>query len=481
MNIFRLSIKLRIFLTFILISIGALWLYADSVSSAARRHYLEASEEVLYDNLLMMRSLVMVNYQEKKTFSLDELQKIIDGRISTDEDEIAARIYEVDKKGTDLELYLTNERGIVNFHSFSSADLGEDYRLWRNVRLALKGIYGARSTRSDEDDPTSSVLHVSLPLKFESKIIGTITLVKPVKRLSIYLGIARVSMQRKALLTLALLLLLGLLLMRRIVRPIERLTEYASSLSNEVRPPRPRLPEGELSVLAGTMEDMLVRLDGKAYVESYIQTLSHELKSPLAAVHGAIELLEGADADQSRRLMNNINRETCRMTEMVEKILVLSRLENKPGGENFVNVDLRALSKQVIAEMSERFVDLIFRCECDDATLIKGDAFLLKLAIRNLLQNASEFSSAGNVIEVNLYKDNKKLILEIVDEGEGIPQYAEEKLFERFYSLPRPQSGRKSSGLGLAIVKEIIHIHGAEITVHNRKDGKLGVKAKIIL
>ena len=476
----RFTIKQRIFLTFALISAAALYLYTDWLNDSARRHYLEASEEALYDQLLTMRALALLETHQNE-IDVNRFGQLFELRTKDLKNDLNAQIYDVQKSGSDSSLYITDSQGLILYHSQYPQVLGSDFRVWRNIRLALKGKYGARATRSDASDPTSSVMHVTLPIETQSGIIGTITLVKPVKRLSLYLEIARQKIIKTAIITLLFLLLLGYLLTRRIIQPIEDLTSYAAALRDNKRPTSPHIPKGELQVLASTIDEMLSKLDGKAYIESYMQTLSHELKSPLAAVHGALELLEGADERQSQKLLANIFRENQRMTEMVEKILFLSRLENKPLAKDLALLTVQDLLQNITQEIQERFPKHQFKMIIPEQLApIHADSFLLGVAFTNLLINAVEFSQADQVIKISCKEKSSRMQIIITDCGSGIPDYAIDKLFDRFYSLPRPSSGRKSSGLGLAIVKEIIQLHKGEIQIANRND-QSGVKVIIDL
>jgi two-component system, OmpR family, sensor histidine kinase CreC len=103
---------------------------------------------------------------------------------------------------------------------------------------------------------------------------------------------------------------------------------------------------------------------------------------------------------------------------------------------------------------------------------VQGDAFLLRRALSNLLDNAIDFSPDGAVVEIDLHVDPRIAQVKVRDHGPGIPDYAEDKVFEKFYSLARPHSQKKSTGLGLAFVKEIAELHHGRITLENASDGK---------
>lgn len=119
---------------------------------------------------------------------------------------------------------------------------------------------------------------------------------------------------------------------------------------------------------------------------------------------------------------------------------------------------------------------------------MNGDRFLLTQAVSNLLQNALEFTPPGGAITLALRPadataeaatDADHALITVDDTGPGLPDYALPRVFERFYSLPRPDTGAKSTGLGLALVREIAHLHGGEIALQNLPAG--GTRATLTL
>ena len=110
-----------------------------------------------------------------------------------------------------------------------------------------------------------------------------------------------------------------------------------------------------------------------------------------------------------------------------------------------------------------------------------GEPFLLHQALSNLLDNAIAFSPDGGQIVWLLQTGNGKHMLILQDDGVGIPDYALPRIFERFYSLARPNTKLKSTGLGLAFVREIAFLHGGEITLANRSGSGAGVEARLTL
>ena len=102
---------------------------------------------------------------------------------------------------------------------------------------------------------------------------------------------------------------------------------------------------------------------------------------------------------------------------------------------------------------------------------VRGERVLLREALVNLLQNALDFSPAGGTVTLHGAVEAGRVNFTVEDSGSGVPDYALSRVFERFYSLPRPGSTRKSTGLGLALVREIAHLHGGDAVLENRKEG----------
>jgi two-component system sensor histidine kinase CreC len=112
-------------------------------------------------------------------------------------------------------------------------------------------------------------------------------------------------------------------------------------------------------------------------------------------------------------------------------------------------------------------------------TIVDGDSFLLEKAILNLLQNAVAFAPQGGTVAVGIDCQDATCTITVRDNGPGIPDYAEPRVFERFFSLPRPDTGKKSSGLGLAFVREVATLHHGLVTLGNAPHG--GAIAQLIL
>ncbi|HEX8955983.1 MAG TPA: two-component system sensor histidine kinase CreC [Burkholderiaceae bacterium] len=391
---------------------------------------------------------------------------------------LPALISGVRKKSLDMRITVTDDKGIVVFDS-SGQDVGRDYSQWNDVYRTLHGQYGARSTRTDPDDPATSVMHVAAPIVADGRLIGVLSVAKPVITVEPFVKRSqRKILQRGGALMLA-SLLIGIGFSWWFSRELGKLQDYAAGVEAGRKTALPALGNNEIGTLGRALEAMRNRLEGKEYVEELMHTLAHELKSPIAAIRASAELLdEDLPQAERARFLGNILEQNRRQQQLIEKLLALVTVEKQqtiaPG-----SVALGRLAAQVAddfgAKLAGKRIKLDTRLdECD----IPGDPLLLRQALGNLLDNAIDFSPPDSTIKIDGRTAGHRLELSVSDQGAGIPGYAEARLFERFYSLPRPD-GAKSTGLGLPFVREVAALHRGSITLANLPTG--GARATLEL
>jgi two-component system sensor histidine kinase CreC len=224
-------------------------------------------------------------------------------------------------------------------------------------------------------------------------------------------------------------------------------------------------------------------LENRKYVESYVQSLTHEMKSPIAGIRGASELLHEELPDAKRRqFLGNIKTESVRLQNLVDQLLALSSLENRTELGAPTKVSLEALLRRVVNQHESNLLEqgVRFKVDAPHDVFVLGEEFLLETALNNLVQNAIDFSPKGGTVALILAPEKEMARVTVFDEGPGIPEYATERIYDRFYSLPRPNSEHKSSGLGLCFAKEAVELHGGKLSLRNRGDGE-GVEAVVLL
>src|SRR5690606_8928678 len=361
--------------------------------------------------------------------------------------DIGAGIWGFEKREASYRVTVTDDRGIVVFDS-AGLDVGADYSRWNDVYLTLRGRYGARSTRSDPADEDSSVMYVAAPIHDGARIAGVLTVSKPNRAMAPFIARSEGVILRWGLVLLGSALLVGLFAAWWLSRQLGGLRRYADAVTAGERAVLPD-SAGEFADLGRALETMRDRLEDRRYVERYVHALTHELKSPLSAIRGSAELLESPlpEADR-RRFAANIGAQSERMADMIDKLLALAAVEHRQRIESPRPVDLAAVAREVAEAVAPRLHarGVALALEADDPLPSPaGDAFLLRQALENLVDNAIGYSPAGGVVSVALRAGPGSVVVEVADDGPGVPGYALDRVFERFYSLPRPGDGGRSS------------------------------------
>lgn len=386
---------------------------------------------------------------------------------------IEAKISGHSRHDSNILVYITNNKGIVLYDS-TGKNVGKDYSQWNDVYLTLRGKYGARTTRKNKNDPSSSVMYVAAPIKVGQQIVGVLSIGKPSASVQPYFENAVRKIENKILLLLVVSLALVSLIVYWLTLSIRQLTLYAKNVREGKKVSVPQLREKELAQLATAMEEMRSSLEGKNYIENYLHSLTHEIKSPLAAIKGAAELLNEDMPESSRQqFIDNINNETQRLHQVVEQLLKLASLEKRQQLDEVEQVSTSELIRQLCKDKAAIFQQKNIKINISSLTTtrIEAEQFLLQQLISNLLDNAIDFSPENSEILVTDKVNNNLWALTIRDHGPGIPDYALPRIFDRFYSLARPDTGKKSTGLGLSLVYEVVQLHHGSVDIHNHKQG----------
>ena len=468
----------RIFICYLVIFIVCFYYPVHWTLGNLRVRYLEGVEDSLVDQASILAAMVGSQIVAEE-FHPENLYKAFDGIYQRP---LSAKIYNFEKTHVDTRVYITDADGKVLFDSEGRKLIGEDYSNWRDVKLTLDGKYGARSTKQNLKDPTSTVLHVASPILVADKMAGVLTVAKPTTNINNFLKSARPRLLKIFGIFGAAAALLSLFVSIWLTLPIRRLTRYANDVREGRRASFPRLDRSEIGETGKAFEKMREALEGKKYVEEYIHSFAHEIKSPLSAIRGAAELLgEEMDLQKQTHFLANIRNEANRIQDIVDRMLELSRLENLKNLEKRERILIYSLVKTVLESkqvlLSKK--SLVVSSHIPSDVLIEGDAFLLYQAISNLVQNAIDFSPAGSRIELLGQREGERFKFSVRDYGQGIPDYAKARVFEKFFSLQRPDTGRKSTGLGLNFVREVATLHQGEVTLENCLEG--GVSATLTL
>jgi signal transduction histidine kinase len=282
--------------------------------------------------------------------------------------------------------------------------------------------------------------------------------------------------------------LAGLWVARRAMRPIAGLTatarEIASTRDPSLHMPEP-VTEDEVAELARTLDSMLGELDA-ARTESqqmvqaqreFVADASHELRTPLTSILANLELLHdrlepGSEAGEEAQMVESALRSSRRMRRLVADLLMLARADAGRFGERSP-VDLAEIAEAAVAEVRPVADGRELALDTSEPVTVIGNADELHRLTVNLLDNAVRHTPAGTLIETRVDRRNGEAVLEVRDQGPGLPPGMEEQVFSRFVrgGGPADMAIDSGTGLGLAIVRAVAVSHGGSVVAGNDPDG----------
>jgi heavy metal sensor kinase len=265
----------------------------------------------------------------------------------------------------------------------------------------------------------------------------------------------------------------GYWLMRRSLQPVDEITRRAEGITSTNLSERlPVIRTGdELERLSVSLNRMIERLDEAfQHVNRFSADASHELRTPLTILQ-----LELEGIAQSQRLNASLTdqigsalEETHRMSHIVESLLAISRLDAGEAKIEMTRLDLGQLAASTTEQMKLLAEEKAIRLNRNvtPGVYVEGDRSHLQQVVVNLVANAIKYTQEGGEVEVRVRVTANTAVLEVSDNGAGIPDYALPHVFERFYRADKARSRESGgAGLGLAIVKAICTAHGAELSV----------------
>ncbi len=227
--------------------------------------------------------------------------------------------------------------------------------------------------------------------------------------------------------------------------------------------------------LVEDMERVKRTVETERLRSALLTSISHDLKTPLAAVLGASEALRDLSAkltdEQKADLLATVIDESERLNRFIANLLDMTRLESGAIAPNAALQDLHEVIGSVLRRAEEILAS--HRVELDlasDLPMLELDAVLFEQVLFNLLDNAVKYAPAGTVIGIRSRRDDGAVLLQIADEGEGIPGVDLERIFDKFYRARKGDQVRAGTGLGLAISRGFIEAMHGTITAANRSD-----------
>lgn len=266
--------------------------------------------------------------------------------------------------------------------------------------------------------------------------------------------------------------------LKAIYRLIHRLDEEESKDSGNLGMGKPLIDVVERDVrkwLSMKGNDLIDFSTLEDYRREYVGNVSHELKTPIFNLQGYLQSLAqgGMDDPEIReRFLSRAISNADRLQNIVEDLETVSRLESRKNQPDFMPFDLKKLVLDVFQDLEEqataKSIQLSIKSGADDAFVVQGEREMIRIVLNNLIQNSIKYGSEGGWTKVGFYDLEEKVLVEVSDNGIGIPETHIKHIFDRFYRVDSSRSREMGgSGLGLSIVKHIIENHGQSLGVRS--------------
>ena len=279
------------------------------------------------------------------------------------------------------------------------------------------------------------------------------------------------------------ILIFSFVLNRYFLKPIQNLVNYTKKIKDKSREKTSienlKDRNDELGLLSNSLDDMTNELQKRiTHAENFSTDLVHEIRNPLASLKGASEILKDTtDSNQRDKLVNILSHDVLRIERLITDYSQMLKDEVALSNEKMKKIDIEPIIQSVVDDYNsiyniKRNIQILFENDKNKNYFINGIENRIEQIIANLLDNSISFSNDNKKILVKVAKDqNKKVIVQILDEGEGFKEKDLSKIFNRFYTN-RPDNFGEHSGLGLNIVKNLVDVHNGKIVASNRPDNK---------
>jgi K+-sensing histidine kinase KdpD len=202
--------------------------------------------------------------------------------------------------------------------------------------------------------------------------------------------------------------------------------------------------------------------------QNFMMAITHELKTPIAVAKLNLETLQKHHLDEAKKqkLLTMTVQEVNRLNDLANNILVSAQLEGRRHRTGDEELDFSELVKSCLTDFKHRFPERTWQSEVLPEIDITGDPLLLQILVNNLLENANKYSPKEGLIQCHLKKAGKQVVLEVIDQGPGIPDQEKSKVFDKFYRIGNENTRTaKGTGLGLYLCHKIAKDHHATIRV----------------
>lgn len=379
------------------------------------------------------------------------------------------------------------EDGLTNIYTFP------------DTQAALSGTVQASAWK---DKKGRIVLTVAAPIQKVKQVMGVVLLLRDGSELEKAIAEVRVDVFRVFLGALGITVMLSIYLSGLISRPLQRLARAAESVrqgkGRYVEIPDMSHRNDEIGDLSVALRDMTYALFTRMdTIERFAADVAHEIKNPLTSLRSAVETATRIKDDENRKkLMDIIQHDVTRLDRLISDISSASRLDAELSRDEIGRVDIPALMfrlrdaykqplKRGIDKDSDDDTKIALDMPEDTEIFVRGNGERLSQVFGNLISNALSFSPAQGRVTIRVQPQHDKVVVQVDDEGPGIPENKLQTIFERFYTeRPQHEGYGQHSGLGLSISKQIVDAHGGQLWAENLRgqDGKIaGARFNVVL
>tara|TARA_B100000674_G_scaffold51552_1_gene35538 strand:- start:330 stop:1871 length:1542 start_codon:yes stop_codon:yes gene_type:complete len=286
------------------------------------------------------------------------------------------------------------------------------------------------------------------------------------------------------------ILIFSFVLNRYFLKPIKNLVSYTKTIKNKnpktTNIENLKLRNDELGLLSNSLDDMTLELQKRiTLAENFSTDLVHEIRNPLASLKSASEILhDTTDISQRIKLIDILSHDVQRIERLITDYSQMLKDEVALSKEKIKKIDIEPVIRSVVEDFNnlhklKKGIKISYKTDGKNRYFINGIENRVEQIIANLLDNAISFSDDNKDVVVKVSKsEDKQVVINILDEGQGFKESDTNKIFKRFYSN-RPDKFGQHSGLGLNIVKNLVDLHNATIKASNRIDQK-GANMEII-
>ena len=391
-----------------------------------------------------------------------------------------------------VELEILNEKKTKEITEKKNIDIGNDYAVSLNDVLynyAGSKNFGIPFTFTQDEFNKFKLTTIKNVMQ-NGKNIGYLAITENANDIKAAIDERKTFIIRTAIAVGIVILIFSFVLNRYFLKPIKNLVSYTKTIKN--KNPKTtnidtlKLRNDELGLLSNSLDDMTSELQKRiTHAENFSTDLVHEIRNPLASLKSASEILHDTnDISQRIKLIDILSHDVQRIERLITDYSQILKDEVALSKEKIKKVDIEPIVKSVVDDFNniygiKRGIKISYNNDKKDRYFVNGIENRIEQIVANLLDNAVSFSEDGKEIIVKVSKSNdKKVILNILDEGEGFKEKDTNKIFKRFYSN-RPNKFGQHSGLGLNIVKNLVDLHNASIKASNRIDQK-GASMEII-